>query len=173
MRRLIALPAFDRLHLADRGLRKPEPSRAAAGPHTVWVGFGPLFIAREQGFFAREGIEVELIRIEDHTTTYAGLSSGQIDAVAAALQATEPSGLDGRETGRRAARTHQAPANRAGSTRRSTQRQNRLRSPVEWYSICGADVREEVGERWVTATWKPNCEGRGSPLRLAGPSGKT
>jgi NitT/TauT family transport system substrate-binding protein len=62
---------------------RAEPLRVA---HTVWVGFGPLFIAREQGFFAREGIEVELIRIEDHTTTYAGLSSGQIDAVAAALQ---------------------------------------------------------------------------------------
>jgi NitT/TauT family transport system substrate-binding protein len=54
--------------------------------HTVWVGFGPLFIAREKGFFAREGVEVELIRIEEHTTTYAGLFSGQIDAVAAAFQ---------------------------------------------------------------------------------------
>ena len=60
-----------------------EPVRIA---HTVWVGFGPLFIAQEKGFFAREGVEVELIRIEEHTTTYAGLYSGQIDAVAAAFQ---------------------------------------------------------------------------------------
>jgi NitT/TauT family transport system substrate-binding protein len=60
-----------------------EPLRVS---HTIWVGFGPPFIAQEEGFFAEQGIAVELIRIEDHTTTYAGLSSGQIDAVAAALQ---------------------------------------------------------------------------------------
>jgi len=60
-----------------------EPLRVA---HTIWVGFGPLFIAEEKGFFAREGVEVQLIRIEEHTTTYAGLFSGQIDAVAAAFQ---------------------------------------------------------------------------------------
>jgi NitT/TauT family transport system substrate-binding protein len=60
-----------------------EPLRIA---HTVWVGFGPLFIAQEKGFFDREGVEVELIRIEEHTTQYAGLSSGQIDAAAAAFQ---------------------------------------------------------------------------------------
>ena len=60
-----------------------EPVRIA---HTVWVSFGPLSIAQEKGFFVREGVEVELIRIEEHTTTYAGLYSGQIDAVAAAFQ---------------------------------------------------------------------------------------
>ncbi|HSA82970.1 MAG TPA: ABC transporter substrate-binding protein [Geminicoccaceae bacterium] len=60
-----------------------EPLRIA---HTIWVGYGPLLIAQERGFFAREGVEVELIRIEEHTTTYAGLFSGQIDAVAAAFQ---------------------------------------------------------------------------------------
>jgi NitT/TauT family transport system substrate-binding protein len=60
-----------------------EPLRIA---HTVWVGFGPLFIAKEKGFFDREGVEVELIRIEEHTTQYAGLFSGQIDAAAAAFQ---------------------------------------------------------------------------------------
>lgn len=60
-----------------------EPVRIA---HTVWVGFGPLFVAKEKGFFAREGVEVELIRIEEHTTQYAGLASGQIDAAAAAFQ---------------------------------------------------------------------------------------
>jgi NitT/TauT family transport system substrate-binding protein len=60
-----------------------EPLRVA---HTVWVGFGPLFIAKEKGFFDREGVEVELIRIEEHTTQYAGLFSGQIDAAAAAFQ---------------------------------------------------------------------------------------
>jgi NitT/TauT family transport system substrate-binding protein len=65
------------------GVAHAEPLRIA---HTVWVGFGPLFIAKERGFFDREGVEVELIRIEEHTTQYAGLFSGQIDAAAAAFQ---------------------------------------------------------------------------------------
>ena len=65
------------------GAAHAEPLRIA---YAVWVGYGPLFIAQEKGFFAREGVEVELIRIEEHTTTYAGLSSGPIDAVAAAFQ---------------------------------------------------------------------------------------
>ena len=26
--------------------------------HFTWVGFGPLFVAQEKGFFAKEGIEV-------------------------------------------------------------------------------------------------------------------
>lgn len=65
------------------GPAQAEPLRIA---HTIWVGFGPLFIAQEKGFFAEQGVEVELIRIEEHTTTYAGLFSGQIDGVAGAFQ---------------------------------------------------------------------------------------
>lgn len=76
--------------LAALWLAQAHPGATAAESlriaHTIWVGFGPLFIAQEKGFFAKEGIDVELIRIEEHTTTYAGLFSGQIDAVAAALQ---------------------------------------------------------------------------------------
>jgi NitT/TauT family transport system substrate-binding protein len=60
-----------------------EPLRVA---HTVWVGFGPLFIAREKGFFAREGVEAELINIDDHTAAFSGLFAGQIDAIAAGTQ---------------------------------------------------------------------------------------
>ncbi|MCE3250175.1 MAG: hypothetical protein K0R41_4000, partial [Geminicoccaceae bacterium] len=56
--------------------------RTAPGRPYRLVGFGPLFIAQEKDLFAAEGVEVELIRIEEHTTTYAGLYSGQIDAVA-------------------------------------------------------------------------------------------
>ena len=32
-----------------------EPLRIG---HVIWVGFGPLFVAQEKGFFAQEGIEV-------------------------------------------------------------------------------------------------------------------
>ena len=54
--------------------------------YAVWVGYGPLFLAAEKGFFAREGVEVELIKIEDDTATLAALFADQIDALATATQ---------------------------------------------------------------------------------------
>jgi NitT/TauT family transport system substrate-binding protein len=54
--------------------------------YSIWVGYGPLFVAVEKGFFAKEGVEVELIKIEDDTATLAALFAGQIDALATATQ---------------------------------------------------------------------------------------
>jgi NitT/TauT family transport system substrate-binding protein len=53
-----------------------------------WAGFGPLFVAQEKGLFAKEGIEVELINVEETHAAYAGLSHGQVDVVAGAFQDT-------------------------------------------------------------------------------------
>ena len=54
--------------------------------YTIWVGYGPLFVAAEKGFFAKEGVEVDLIQIEDHTAALAALYAGQVDALATATQ---------------------------------------------------------------------------------------
>jgi hypothetical protein len=54
--------------------------------YSIWVGYGPLLVAVEKGFFAKEGVEVELIQIEDDTATLAALFAGQIDALATATQ---------------------------------------------------------------------------------------
>jgi NitT/TauT family transport system substrate-binding protein len=54
--------------------------------YTIWVGYGPFFVAEEKGFFVREGVEVELIQIEDHTAALAALYAGQVDALATATQ---------------------------------------------------------------------------------------
>jgi NitT/TauT family transport system substrate-binding protein len=54
--------------------------------YTTWVGYGPLFLAAEKGFFTEQGINVELIRIEDHTAALAALFAGQVDALATATQ---------------------------------------------------------------------------------------
>jgi NitT/TauT family transport system substrate-binding protein len=56
--------------------------------YSIWVGYGPLFVAAEKGFFAKEGVEVELIQIEDDTATLAALFAGQIHALATATQVT-------------------------------------------------------------------------------------
>jgi NitT/TauT family transport system substrate-binding protein len=82
------------LATAGGQVAQAEPLRLS---YFVWPGFGPLFIAQEKGFFARAGVEVELINIEDHGTVVAGLSSGHIHGVVGAIQDTatfsEPSEL--------------------------------------------------------------------------------
>lgn len=50
-----------------------------------WAGFGPFFLAKEKGFFAEEGIEVELINVEETHAAFAGLFAGHVNAVAVAL----------------------------------------------------------------------------------------
>lgn len=51
-----------------------------------WAGFGPFFLAQDKGFFADEGIEVDLINVEETYAAYAGLAVGHVDAVAAIIQ---------------------------------------------------------------------------------------
>jgi NitT/TauT family transport system substrate-binding protein len=59
-----------------------EPLRIG---HLTWVGLGPLFVAREKGLFAKEGVEVELINMAVHEAMYAGLFAGQIDMIDASV----------------------------------------------------------------------------------------
>jgi NitT/TauT family transport system substrate-binding protein len=63
------------------GAAQAEPLRIF---HFTWVGYGPLFVAQDKGFFAKEGIEVSLIRSDEHTAMFASLAAGQVDAVQAA-----------------------------------------------------------------------------------------
>jgi NitT/TauT family transport system substrate-binding protein len=53
--------------------------------YLTWVGLGPLFVAKEKGLFAKEGVEVELINMAIHEAMYAGLFAGQIDAIDATV----------------------------------------------------------------------------------------
>jgi NitT/TauT family transport system substrate-binding protein len=65
------------------GAAHAEPLRIS---YFTWVGYGPLFVAEERNFFAKEGVAVELINIDDHTAAFAGLFAGQVDAIAAGTQ---------------------------------------------------------------------------------------
>jgi NitT/TauT family transport system substrate-binding protein len=65
------------------GAAQAEPLRLR---YTIWVGHGPLFVAAEKGFFGSEGVEVDMIQIEDHTAALAALFAGQVDALATATQ---------------------------------------------------------------------------------------
>ena len=58
------------------GSASAEPLKLA---HSTWVGYGPLYIAKDKGFFDEEGLEVELIVMEDPKLRFAALAAGQID----------------------------------------------------------------------------------------------
>jgi len=48
----------------------------------IWVGFGPLYIARDKGFFQKRGIDVELIIKEEVREKFGDLAAGKLDMVA-------------------------------------------------------------------------------------------
>ena len=56
-----------------------EPLKVA---HSTWVGYGPFYIAQENGFFEQEGLEVELVLMEDVKTRMPALAAGRVDAAA-------------------------------------------------------------------------------------------
>ncbi|WP_423820677.1 ABC transporter substrate-binding protein [Salinisphaera sp. SPP-AMP-43] len=44
-----------------------------------WIGYGPIFVAEQKGFFAKEGVDVTLHRIEKAANRRSALASGAID----------------------------------------------------------------------------------------------
>ncbi|MBV7505406.1 ABC transporter substrate-binding protein [Bacillus sp. sid0103] len=51
----------------------------------TWTGYGPLFLAKEKGFFKKNGIDVELSIVEGLGERKQALASGKIDGMATAL----------------------------------------------------------------------------------------
>ena len=62
------------------------PLQASADPFkigfNIWVGYGPLYIARDKGFFQKRGIDVDLIIKEQVTEKFGDLAAGKLDMVA-------------------------------------------------------------------------------------------
>ncbi|MFN8121278.1 MAG: ABC transporter substrate-binding protein [Thermoleophilia bacterium] len=65
--------------------------------YSAWPGWFPLKVAEEQGFFEKEGVNVELKYFNDYTASIDALNSGQLDANTQTLNDTiagEAAGAD-------------------------------------------------------------------------------
>ena len=52
---------------------------------TTWVGYGPMFLARDKGFFKEGGLDVDLRIIEDAALYMAAVAAGELDGNASTI----------------------------------------------------------------------------------------
>jgi NitT/TauT family transport system substrate-binding protein len=68
--------------LAASGVAAGEPLKIR---YSIWVGYGPLFLAREKGYFKDEKVEVELVNVEDPKEGFFAMSAGRLDGVVSTI----------------------------------------------------------------------------------------
>jgi len=44
----------------------------------TWVGYGPFFVAKEKGFFQKQGVDVDIVKIEEPGARHSALISGNV-----------------------------------------------------------------------------------------------
>jgi NitT/TauT family transport system substrate-binding protein len=68
---------------------RAAPAGAAAETlhlgYSTWVGYGPLFLARDNRYFDEAGVNVELTNIEDPKLRFAALAAGRLDGLVTTL----------------------------------------------------------------------------------------
>ncbi|MEH7392803.1 ABC transporter substrate-binding protein [Bacillus sp. JJ1503] len=81
---LLALAACGKEEAANKagGEKSSQPLRVTL---PTWTGYGPLFLAKEKGFFEKNGVNVELSIIEGLGERKQALAGGKIDGMATAL----------------------------------------------------------------------------------------
>jgi NitT/TauT family transport system substrate-binding protein len=61
-----------------------EPLALSLG-YSVWVGYGPLFIAADQGYFAEEGLDVTLVNVENPGDRFTAMAGNQLNGLVSTL----------------------------------------------------------------------------------------
>ena len=70
------------ISFASAGIAAAEPLKIR---YSIWVGYGPLFLAREKGYFKEEKVEVELINMDDPKEGFFAMSAGRLDGVVSTI----------------------------------------------------------------------------------------
>jgi NitT/TauT family transport system substrate-binding protein len=73
---LIVLPILDAL---------PARAETVKIAHSTWVGYGPLYIARDKGMFKKNGVDVDLIVMEDPKERFPTLMADKIQMIASTV----------------------------------------------------------------------------------------
>lgn len=74
---------------------KKEPFRIAI---VTWVGYGPFYVAQEKGYYKEEGLDVNIVKIEDEGARKSAFISGNVQGAINtidALASGAPQGLPG------------------------------------------------------------------------------
>ena len=72
------------LMVFTKGSTAQTPIKLKLG-YSVWVGYGPLFIAKEKGYFTEQGLDVELVKVEDPKDRFTALAGSQLDGLVTTL----------------------------------------------------------------------------------------
>jgi NitT/TauT family transport system substrate-binding protein len=70
------------LSLVAAGAAAAEPLKIR---YSIWVGYGPLFLARDKGYFKEEKVDVELVNVEDPKEGFFAMSAGRLDGVVSTI----------------------------------------------------------------------------------------
>src|SRR5918912_2663338 len=62
-----------------------QPSEPFRVTINSWIGFAPLYIAQEKGLFDKNGVKVELVRIEDTGARKSSMVANKVDAYGASV----------------------------------------------------------------------------------------
>jgi NitT/TauT family transport system substrate-binding protein len=84
MRRTIAWAAAAAAFVVLAG-QAPAEADTVTIAHSTWVGYGPLYIARDKGFFEKNGVDVELVVMEDPKERFPTLMADRIQMIASTV----------------------------------------------------------------------------------------
>jgi len=79
---LLSVMAVVGLGVALSGVAAAQPLKIR---YSIWVGYGPLFIAKEKGFFKEEKVDVELINLEDPKEGFFAMAAERLDGVVSTI----------------------------------------------------------------------------------------
>src|SRR5215469_11270976 len=85
MRKIFGLLLGLGMALAAGGVAGPAAAETVRIAHSTWVGYGPLYIARDKGFFQKNGVDVELIVMEDPKERFPTMMADQIQMIASTV----------------------------------------------------------------------------------------